>query len=98
MKILPDVGGINRLIIFIVVVLPQPDGPSRTHTAPAGTSMSTLSTAVIVPKTLLTRSSRIISVPQTRGGQATLQPEQTHIGDDRQNTHRQGPGDELPDV
>ncbi len=60
MKILPDDGAIRRLIIFIVVVLPQPEGPSSTHTAPAGTSMSTLSTAVTVPKTLLTRSSRIM--------------------------------------
>ena len=60
MKILPDDGAIRRLIIFIVVVLPQPEGPSSTHTAPAGTSMSTLSTAVTVPNTLLTRSSRIM--------------------------------------
>src|SRR5262245_28679315 len=60
MKILPDDGAINRLIIFMVVVLPQPDGPSSTHTAPAGTSMSTLSTAVTVPKVFVTRSSRIM--------------------------------------
>ena len=46
MKILPEVGGIRRLIIFIVVVLPQPDGPSSTQTSPASTSMLTASTAV----------------------------------------------------
>ena len=48
-KIVPDVGSISRLIIFIVVVLPQPDGPTSTQTSPGSTSMLTLSTAVMVP-------------------------------------------------
>ena len=26
----------SRFTIFIVVVLPQPDGPTSTHTSPAG--------------------------------------------------------------
>src|SRR3954452_5746403 len=60
--------------------------------------MSTLSTAVTVPKTLLTRSRRIISIPQTGGRQAPLQPEQNYIGDDRQNAHRESPRNELPDI
>ncbi len=29
MKTLPEVGGMMRLSIFSVVVLPQPDGPNR---------------------------------------------------------------------
>ncbi len=31
----PPVGSISRLIIFMVVVLPQPDGPTRTQISPA---------------------------------------------------------------
>ena len=34
----PDVGSIIRLIIRIDVVLPQPDGPTKTVSVPAGTS------------------------------------------------------------
>ncbi len=34
----PLVGSTSRLTIFMVVVLPQPDGPTRTHTSPAPTS------------------------------------------------------------
>src|SRR5437588_5470099 len=33
----PEVSGIIRLIRRIVVVLPEPEGPTRTHTSPAGT-------------------------------------------------------------
>ena len=33
----PLSGSIMRLITRIVVVLPHPDGPMRTHTSPAGT-------------------------------------------------------------
>ena len=49
MEILPDVGATSRLIIRSVVVLPQPEGPSRTQVSPAPTSRSTPSTAVVVP-------------------------------------------------
>ena len=41
----PDVGSIRRLIIFMVVVLPHPDGPTNTVISPAGNSIVTLSTA-----------------------------------------------------
>ena len=33
----PPVSGIIRLISRIAVVLPDPDGPTSTHTSPAGT-------------------------------------------------------------
>ncbi len=36
----PLVGSISRLTIFMLVVLPQPDGPTRTQISPAGTSGS----------------------------------------------------------
>ncbi len=69
MKISPEVGSISRLTIFMVVVLPQPDGPSSTQISPSGTSIDTWSTAGAEPpgKTLVTRSSRImrLSAPAT---------------------------------
>ncbi len=45
MKIRPLVGSISRLIIFIVVVLPHPEGPTSMTISPAGISMVMLSTA-----------------------------------------------------
>ena len=45
----PEVGSIRRLIIFIVVVLPQPDGPTRTQISPAGISSDRLPTAGGLP-------------------------------------------------
>src|SRR5262249_22494539 len=41
----PDVGSIRRLTIFKVVVLPHPDGPTRTHTWPAGMASESARTA-----------------------------------------------------
>ena len=41
----PLVGSMRRLIIFIVVVLPQPDGPTSITISPAGISIEMLSTA-----------------------------------------------------
>src|SRR5947209_2500609 len=55
----PLVGSISRLIIFMVVVLPQPDGPTSTHSSPSGTSRVSSSTATWPSKRLVTRSSRI---------------------------------------
>ncbi len=36
--IVPDVGSTSRLIIFSVVVLPQPDGPTSATISPSATS------------------------------------------------------------
>ena len=41
----PELGSMRRLIIRIVVVLPQPDGPTNTVVPPAGNSSDTRSTA-----------------------------------------------------
>ena len=46
-KIRPLVGSISRLIIFSVVDLPQPDGPTSTTISPAGTSRSSSCTATV---------------------------------------------------
>jgi hypothetical protein len=45
----PDVGSISRLIIFIVVVLPHPEGPTRTQSSPSAISIERLSTATSLP-------------------------------------------------
>ena len=47
MKIRPVVGSISRLIIFSVVDLPQPDGPTSTTSSPAATSRSSSWTATV---------------------------------------------------
>lgn len=39
--IFPDVGSMRRLIMRIVVVLPQPDGPTNTTVSPAGMVIDT---------------------------------------------------------
>src|SRR3990170_53755 len=85
MKISPELGSISRLTILIVVVLPQPDGPSSTQISPFGTSSVTWSTAgtVLPEKVLETCSSLIIqrcsSCPKPRRGEQTLQSEQSEI-------------------
>ncbi|MNP79559.1 hypothetical protein D3C76_1774360 [compost metagenome] len=43
---LPEVGAIRRLIIFSVVLLPQPDGPRNTQISPSLTVRLTESTAL----------------------------------------------------
>ncbi|WP_345147165.1 hypothetical protein [Nonomuraea rubra] len=45
MTMSPEVGSIRRLIMRMVVVLPQPDGPSRTTISPAGMFRSSSCTA-----------------------------------------------------
>ena len=45
MVIVPEVGSWRRLIIFSVVVLPQPEGPMNMTISPAGTVRDSPSTA-----------------------------------------------------
>src|SRR3954471_17184694 len=57
----PDVGSTRRLTIRIVVVLPHPDGPTRTAICPTGTSRDRSLTATVPSAYCLrTRSSTII--------------------------------------
>ncbi len=44
-RMTPLVGSMMRLTIFIVVVLPQPDGPTSTTISPCGTTRSSSRTA-----------------------------------------------------
>src|SRR5947207_2086412 len=72
----PDVGSIKRLISFMVVVLPHPDGPTSTHTSPGGTSSERWSTATWSPNTLVTPSRRIKASDATFGRRAGRQRSQ----------------------
>src|SRR5680860_1078921 len=64
MVILPDVGSTSRLIIRIVVVLPQPEGPTSTTNSPASISRLIESTAgSSVPAYSLVTSCRVIGAP-----------------------------------
>ena len=68
MRISPEVGSISRLIILSAVVLPQPEGPIRTQTSPAGTVSERASTAGRAPgayRLVTSRSSR--TPPPPRG-------------------------------
>src|SRR5215510_678653 len=58
----PPLGYSRPAIMRRVVVLPQPEGPSRQTTSPAATSRSTWSTAVRSPKTLVSLSSAIVDM------------------------------------
>ncbi len=60
-KIRPSVGSMSRLTIFIVVVLPQPDGPTSVTSSPSATSKDRSSTAVVPSGyRLVTCSNRIM--------------------------------------
>ena len=57
----PDVGSIIRLIIRIDVVLPQPDGPTKTVSVPSGTSSVRSSTATVPSGYFLVTFSNVIN-------------------------------------
>jgi len=46
-RIRPGVGSMSRLTIIMVVVLPQPDGPTSVTSSPSDTSKDSPSTAVV---------------------------------------------------
>src|SRR2546421_12279059 len=56
----PLLGSMSRLIIFRVVVLPQPEGPTSMVSCPVWNSIVKSRTASCAPYRLLTPSSRII--------------------------------------
>ena len=59
-QIVPDVGSIIRLTMRSVVVLPQPEGPTRTVIRPVGASSVRWSTAVVPPAYCFETSSKRI--------------------------------------
>ena len=60
----PDVGSMRRLIILSVVVLPQPEPPSRTSSSPSSHREAQLRDGDDVAVALLSRSSSIIGKPE----------------------------------
>src|SRR4051812_32862589 len=108
-KIRPLVGSIRRLTIFMVVVLPQPEGPTRTQRSPVRTSRLNSSTATWSPKRLVTLSSRITrpnaSVPLRgcdRGSPRCQRPRFVDLvglgGPPRRHHLHRGPGARRADV
>ena len=63
----PDVGSISRLIMRMVVVLPQPEGPTSTMVSPSATSKdrSPTASAEALPNRLPTFCKEIIEVSGT---------------------------------
>jgi hypothetical protein len=61
MRIRPLVGSMSRLTIFSDVVLPQPEGPTKTQILPAGTvrdrSLTAPGVGAVVPSLRLTGAS-----------------------------------------
>jgi hypothetical protein len=66
----PALGSMTRLIIFNVVVFPQPDGPTMTQASPDLTFNDTSSTAVTLPNFFETSRSSIIA----EGRDASMTP------------------------
>src|SRR4051812_4071707 len=98
MVIRPDVGWTRRLIIRIVVVLPQPDGPTKTTILPAGTTMEKSSTAASrVPGYRLVTCSSSISTPETSSFSATDTPRNGEALDQDVNAVEQQGEDDHPD-
>src|SRR3712207_4095283 len=100
----PVVGSMIRLTIFIVVVLPQPDGPTSTDSSPAAKVRSSWATPTAPSgETLLTPSSRIpgeqpVAGSARRSGEAaavaaTAWPPWVRAAR-RADQHRQFPGGE----
>src|SRR2546422_2892342 len=58
----PSVGTSSPAIMFRVVVLPQPDGPSRISSSLSRTSSDRSSTTAVVPKRRVTCSSRTVAM------------------------------------
>src|SRR5215831_5747422 len=68
MRIWPPLGGSSPAIIRSSVVLPHPDGPSRTRNSPSRVTRSTPSTARTSPNTL--RTARVSTVAMAQAGSA----------------------------
>src|SRR5260221_4786388 len=75
----------SRLIIRRIVVLPHPDGPTRTQTSPSGTSRLSSSTATSPPGYCLrTDSSRITEVGRYHRCLAPCRAGQRRSGEQRE--------------
>src|SRR4029453_3034877 len=71
-RIAPPLGSTKPAIICSVVVLPQPEGPSRETNSPFSTPSVRPSTAAWVPKRLLSPSSDRNAISSSDGGRSPL--------------------------
>src|SRR5437773_6283572 len=73
-SMVPEVGSIRRLIIFMVVVLPHPDGPTSTTVSPRPMSSDRSATAAPPPPgySLLTSFREIMTSDTARAYPASL--------------------------
>ena len=97
---LPEVGVIRRLIIFSVVVLPQPDGPRNTQISPSLTVRLTESTAFTCCAVLLRKRlgefvefDHVFCTPF--GVSRALQRLQQQVGEDREQADQHGADEQL---
>src|SRR5436190_1071663 len=86
-RMVPRSGSMKRATRRNVVVLPQPDGPSRQHNEPCATASVRSPTAAAVPKNLVSASSSTTAMkpmPLTRFGEAGhyLSPERPRFESD----------------
>src|SRR5437870_4602747 len=82
-----------------VVVLPHPEGPTRTANSPSGMSRLTPSTARLAPNALVSPASRIPAIAPLLSQEAEAEAlHQVLLDQEAQRDHRQG-GDRagLPD-
>src|SRR3569833_1656183 len=77
----PVVGSISRLIIFRVVDLPQPEGPTRQTTSPGFTSRSSSCTATVssayflpTPSSLIMASDASLAAADVPDGAVAFMP------------------------
>src|SRR3954469_23141043 len=87
-KILPSVGSSRPAIMRKVVVLPQPEGPSRQKNSPSLTVKVESFTATKSAKALCRRSTRISATSLCSSGR--------ELGDDGEHRHAGKRGDERP--
>src|SRR6478752_752453 len=89
-KILPSVGSSRPAIMRSVVVLPQPEGPSRQKNSPSFTVKVESFTATKSAKALCRFSTRISAI--------SLLVSAGKLGDDREEGHAEERGHERPGV
>src|SRR6188768_1318590 len=89
-KILPRVGSSRPAIMRSVVVLPQPEGPSRQKNSPSLT--------VKVESFTATKSAKALCRFSTRISAMSLRPSARELGDDREQGHAEERGHERPGV
>src|SRR3954469_20905815 len=93
MRTWPPVTSSSPATMRSVVLLPQPDGPTRTTNSPGSTSRLTSRTATTPPGNSLRTSSR--TIPFTASGRSTQHPPDVAVedeGDDRRRQQREHSG------